>query len=265
MTGHFHHFYTYGKRSLIQILDRGEGNTRRKEKDEKIIGDSPFISTVGEKSMNGLGTYYGTFITEMEAMSPETVAETDTRLQGVPNFLTNPGKKGSGYGYLDITINPYPEYMEDPAFDHYEAHRQMREEFESRLLGEKWVPGGAANDFFDPNPFRDDNDPDGTNPTYDWDRLIPPADPNDRPIFLYSNHTKKINGNKDVIPPLERFPSYDPSDPWEVVPVNVFRQFESDPDMPTWKPQFGNRTRQQRSTICYNINLWVNATNFHMF
>lgn len=41
---------------------------RRKERDTHMISESPFISTIGEKYMNGLGTYYGTFITEMESV-----------------------------------------------------------------------------------------------------------------------------------------------------------------------------------------------------
>jgi len=45
------------------------------------------------------------------AFSPEVNSEKDDRLKGVPNFLTNPGKKGTGYGYLNICLNPYPEYM----------------------------------------------------------------------------------------------------------------------------------------------------------
>lgn len=40
----------------------------RKERDAGRIEDAPFISMIGERSMNGLGTYYGTFIKEMESM-----------------------------------------------------------------------------------------------------------------------------------------------------------------------------------------------------
>lgn len=47
-------------------------------------------------------------------------------------------------------------------------------------------------DFFDPNPYRNDQDPDGSTPTYDWDRLAKPEYPDDRPIFIYSNHTKIV-------------------------------------------------------------------------
>jgi len=156
--------------------------------------------------------------------------------------------------------------MEDPAFDFYEAHKAMREEFEAGLVGDsKFIPSGYGKEYFDPNPFFDDRDPDGQIETYDFDRLDSKVYEGDNPPFIPANTTKKINGNKDVMVPFERFPSYDPSDPWEPVPGNVFRQTVTDPEKPSWKAQFGNRTRQQRSTIQYNVKLWVNPTNFHLF
>lgn len=216
--------------------------------------------------MNGLGTYYGTFISEMESFSPEKREEPASQFdKSLPNFLTRPGKKGTGYGYVDVTINPYPEYMEDPAFNFYEAHKAMREEFEAGLRGETFKPSGAPQEYFDPNPFFDERDPDGEIETYDFDRLESKIESGDIKPFIPANTTKKINGNKDVVSPLERFPSYDPSDPWEVVPTNVFRQSKPDPEKPPWKAQFGNRTRQQRSIMQYNITLNVNPTNFHLF
>jgi hypothetical protein len=30
------------------------------------------------------------------------------------NFLTSPGKKGSGFGYMHVTIGPYHKYESDP-------------------------------------------------------------------------------------------------------------------------------------------------------
>ena len=55
-------------------------------------------------------------------MSPEEREVEDDRLRGVPNFLTNPGKKGTGYGYNDICLNPYPEYMYVNIYDSYFLH-----------------------------------------------------------------------------------------------------------------------------------------------
>jgi hypothetical protein len=43
----------------------------RAQQKELELSDEAFISTFGPKSMNGLGTYYGTFITEMEGNKSE--------------------------------------------------------------------------------------------------------------------------------------------------------------------------------------------------
>ena len=53
-----------------------------------------------------------------------------------------------------------------------EAKRENREAHESAIVGDgPFIPAGHAPDFFDPNPFLNDRDPDGEEETYDWDRL----------------------------------------------------------------------------------------------
>ena len=91
----------------------------KKEREEKVLDpEHPFISTFGSKTMNGLGTLYGTFITEFEASSPLADLKEDERLKGVANFLVNFPKTGSGYGYTwDVGLSPYPEHEDDPMFD----------------------------------------------------------------------------------------------------------------------------------------------------
>jgi hypothetical protein len=248
----------------------------RAEQAEKNIADEPFLSMVGPKLMNGLGTYYGTFIEEMEAFSPETKDKKEDDLAGLPNFLTNPGKKGTGYGYANVTINPYPERdedMEDPFYDISEAMREGREAHEEAIVGDgPFVPSGFSKEYFDPNPYFNDRDPDGEEETYDWDRLAKADDEEangDRPPWIPNSYTKKINGNKDVVQPLEKFPTResDDEDPYEDPPREVFRKSnrENDEDLPAWKPPIHRRTRQTKSVISYNVNLRVNATNFHRY
>jgi len=236
------------------------------EQKEKNLSEDPFISSFGSKTMNGLGTYYGTFIKDMEAFSPETKdSEEDDRLKGVANFLTNPGKKGNGYGYVDICLNPYPENMEDPLPDSVEIRREMREEHESLMVGETWIPTAHPGGFFDPNPYIDSNDPDGTIETYDWDRLLlPGSDAFLEGPWIPNSHTKHTNGNKDVIAPLEKFPEYDPSSPYEDPKLNISRTINPELNLDGhWKPQFGNRKRFQCSTLQYCVNLCVNPMTFH--
>ena len=42
------------------------------------------------------------------------------------NFYTNPGQKGTGYGYLNVTIGKYVENGVDP-YDRAAAIRQKQE------------------------------------------------------------------------------------------------------------------------------------------
>jgi hypothetical protein len=38
-----------------------------------------------------------------------------------------------------------------------------------------------------------------------------------------------------------------------------------DPEKPPWRAQFGNRSRQTKSILDYNIKFRINSTNFHMW
>jgi len=91
MTGVSPLFSTFGRISLTKTLELGGGRISRFQKcflngiyflDWALkkhtwmflraqqaalnVSTEPFNSTIGERCMNGLGTYYGTFISEME-------------------------------------------------------------------------------------------------------------------------------------------------------------------------------------------------------
>ncbi|CAG5134595.1 unnamed protein product [Candidula unifasciata] len=71
-----------------------------------------FMPTNGAKSMNGYGTYFGTIGAALPAFTPQT-KEGSSKKVGGKNFFTNPGKKGTGYGYANVGLNPYPPYNSD--------------------------------------------------------------------------------------------------------------------------------------------------------
>jgi len=54
---------------------------------------------VGYRS--GVGSYYGTLSGPIPALSPQMKPPKEYKAPG-KNFYTNPGKKGTGYGYVDI-------------------------------------------------------------------------------------------------------------------------------------------------------------------
>lgn len=70
---------------------------------------------------SGAGNHYGTFSGPINAFSPVSKGKKAADSPG-KNFLTNPPKKGTGYGYLHVTIGAPPKYMSDA----YERARELR-------------------------------------------------------------------------------------------------------------------------------------------
>lgn len=79
---------------------------------------SPEISALYS---SGAGNHYGTFSGAIAAFSPVIKGRKAAESPG-KNFLTNPPKKGSGSGYLHVTIADPPKYMSDA----YERARDLR-------------------------------------------------------------------------------------------------------------------------------------------
>jgi hypothetical protein len=59
------------------------------------------------------GSYEGTLAGNMKHFSPLNNAKKATAKEKV-NFMTNPGKKGTGYGYTGVTLGKLPEYKGSP-------------------------------------------------------------------------------------------------------------------------------------------------------
>lgn len=86
---------------------------------QKNIG-KPFLPSSGEKKQSGLGNHYGTLGGPVGAFSPASRPGKEYKSPG-KNFSTNPGKKGTGFGYMSVTLGKYPNYMPDP----YEKHKDI--------------------------------------------------------------------------------------------------------------------------------------------
>jgi len=55
---------------------------------------------------SGIGSYYGTLSGPIPALSPQAKPGKEYKAPG-KNFYTSPGKKGSGYGYVDNLLLMY--------------------------------------------------------------------------------------------------------------------------------------------------------------
>merc|ERR1711893_522216 len=107
----------------------------RLKESQKNIG-KPFLPSSGEKKPSGLGSHYGTLAGPIGAFSPQDKQKKPYKAPG-KNFYTNPGKKGTGFGYVAVTISSYNKY----ASDEYERAKEItKRENESHR---KSLKGGA--------------------------------------------------------------------------------------------------------------------------
>jgi len=86
----------------------------KKGKDGRVkLEQPPYVPPSPGKLNSGLGNYYGTFHGRWDAFDPKVRPQGPLIFQPT-NFLTSPLKKGTGYGYLDVTLNKYPKYISSP-------------------------------------------------------------------------------------------------------------------------------------------------------
>ena len=69
----------------------------------------------------GAGNHYGTFSGPVKAFSPVEKVKQPYKSPG-RNFTTNPPKKGTGYGFINVTIGQTPKY----APNQYDRAKEIR-------------------------------------------------------------------------------------------------------------------------------------------
>lgn len=87
---------------------------QQRQKDvQKFVGGKPFFPSAVPKKPSGAGSYFGTLSGPIPHLSAETSSAKAERAPG-KNVLTNPPKKGTGYGYVNVTLGKYWEHLPDP-------------------------------------------------------------------------------------------------------------------------------------------------------
>ncbi|XP_023670472.1 cilia-and flagella-associated protein 96 [Paramormyrops kingsleyae] len=112
-----------------------------------------FLPSSGEKRLSGVGSYYGTLSGPITAVSALQIPKKPYKSPG-KNILTNPAKKGSGYGYPNVTLSRFESHSADP----YDRPREMlkKEIVANRAL----VKGGVfrlnlhPKEYFERNPYK---------------------------------------------------------------------------------------------------------------
>lgn len=127
---------------------------RLSEKDRNLV-PKPFLPSSGEKQPSGLGNHYGTLGGPISAFSPGAKPRKQYKEPG-KNFYTNPGKRGTGFGYLSVTIGGYHKHQPDEYERAKDVTRKECKQHTASLKGGAFKLNMAPKAFFDENPYRGD-------------------------------------------------------------------------------------------------------------
>lgn len=121
---------------------------------QRNIG-KPFLPSSGDKKPSGLGNHYGTLGGPVGAWSPVEKPQKAYKAPG-KNLYTNPSKKGTGFGYVGVTIGQYQKHSPDMYDRGKEFTKTENEAHRKALKGGAFRLNMAAKSYFDENPFQSD-------------------------------------------------------------------------------------------------------------
>jgi len=219
----------------------------RLKESKKNIG-KPFLPSSGEKQPSGLGNHYGTLSGPITAFSPQNRAEKPYKASG-KNFYTNPGKKGTGYGYVPVTIGDYHKHQTDEFDRAKENSKKDNAHHRAALKGGAFKLNMHPNAYFDENPYR-------------GDRPLPPVKKQgDRKLdvkpFKPSSPGKQPAGMKAGT--FDPYPSHS-ADPYRnkaSKPANVVNKSGK-----IFMPSAGPKSAPISSVLDQNIVKSINNTNY---
>ncbi|ESN94884.1 hypothetical protein HELRODRAFT_179985 [Helobdella robusta] len=180
-------FLTHNVKTPYTTLDQ---YYRDKEKlSKKLALAGPFRNAPIQKMACGKGSFCATINPSPEAMSPLTRTKPKAPFKFA--FLTSTGKKGCGYGYVDVTINKYVPVCEEICGAVSTRKTSIEKNIEKRI-GNVFHTAFSGNECFHPNPYaltkpiKKSKHPFSTT----YNQYHHPA------IFFYTSPTKKDGGMK---------------------------------------------------------------------
>eukprot|EP00800_Vazella_pourtalesii_P013531 TRINITY_DN3246_c0_g1_i2.p1 TRINITY_DN3246_c0_g1~~TRINITY_DN3246_c0_g1_i2.p1 ORF type:complete len:274 (+),score=58.42 TRINITY_DN3246_c0_g1_i2:277-1098(+) len=216
---------------------------RLKEK-KKQMTEQPFIPSNPSAKYSGTGS--GTFSGKIEAF-PGSTRSKPPYSAPPKNFQVTPGKRGTGYGYVGVTIGAEFKYMESD----YEAARQLRAkemaDHNSKLKGQSFKLFNHPQTLFDKNPYRQDKShpPEIEYKPSEKQRLKP---------FLPSTPAKNIGGAKSGT--FDKYPSHSED-------LYQLQKTRKDPTKRIiFHPSVGPKSKPSGSLVAQNVLKSVNANNF---
>ncbi|XP_052264924.1 UPF0602 protein C4orf47 homolog isoform X1 [Dreissena polymorpha] len=221
----------------------------RLQEAQKNLGKA-FLPSSGEKQMSGLGSHYGTLSGPISAFSPVSKPGKDKKSSG-KNVITNPGKKGTGFGFVGVTIGPYPAYKNDL----YERARELaKKEIASHKNATKGGPfklNMHPRAYFDGNPYNSDKLPKRSS------SATLPSKKDDSKPFKPSSPGKKPGGAK--IGTFDPYPKHS-EDPYKVkLPkqINVVNKSGK-----IFMPSQGPKSTPMVSIVNQNVMKSLNPSNY---
>jgi len=219
----------------------------RLKESQKNLGKA-FLPSNGEKKPSGQGSHYGTFTGPVGAFSP---VKRGGKAYSAPgkNVLTNPGKIGTGYGYVGITIGGTHKHSPDSYDRPKELRRKEQQSHKAQLKGGAFKLNMHPKDYFDSNP-------------YHTDKPLPPikksaSGKRDVKPFKPSSPAKAVGGMKagtfDPYPSHSNDP-YKPKGKKAEPPVNKSGKI--------FMPSPGPKTAPKNSIVNQNVFRSINSTNF---
>jgi hypothetical protein len=203
---------------------------------------------MGFGARSGVGSHYGTFAGPVTAFSALEKPQEKYRPSG-KNVLTNPGKTGSGYGYVGVTIGPAYKHSSEP----YDTSRDIRNmEHHTAKFKQK---GGAFKLHCHPRDFFDDN-------PYYFKSVLPPSQETKVPQskskpFKPSSPAKLAGGCKagtfDVYP-------HHPEDPYNSPKMQLGGNEKRKGSV--FRPLVGPKSKPTSSMLKQNITRKMNVSNF---
>lgn len=254
--GYFHPF------TSINVGDGGMNyadiqKAYQRSQKAKFLTPTGWIPSSGRKLRCGTGSYSGNFQEIYEALDPAVHAK--TRVPQQKNFYTNPGKKGTGYGYPHVCLNPFPTWQAGDTMSGA-AHRIFVEEtakHTAKSLGRQpFVSTCRSTEEFDVNPWQH-GDPlaPGGPPVMNIGIQAFPKSMQIGPAFVPSHPARWDGGMKDGT--LNKFPEYS-HEPY-TEPLAVLRETKTKLLSGEWIPNPSTAVNTpQPSVVNKNISLRIN-------
>lgn len=220
---------------------------------KKNIVSKPWLPSNFTKRPSGVGNNYGTFSGAHNSFSPNLVQSKPYKAPG-RNFTTTPGKKGTGYGYINVTFQKYHSHSVEP----YDRARELRridhndhKKKTNTITTKPFKLNNHAKTYFDSNPYRSDKPMAKSKPKSEAPKKVI------KTPFRPSNPAKAVGGCKAGT--FETYPKH------SVDPYTGKRNLEvrSDKNLKViFHPSPGPKSTPTRSTLDVNVVKTVNRNNY---